>query len=46
MSQSVLCQRGSEMQNTGLTRTDYNSFNHKSIRVIHLQIAKEVNLSN
>ena len=41
-----ICQRESEIQNTHLTWTDYHSFNHKSTRVIHLQIAKEVNLSN
>ena len=45
-SEHFLCQRGSEIQNTHLTWTDYHSFNHKSTRVIHLQIAKEVNLSN
>ena len=40
-----LCQGGSEIQNTHLTWTDYHSFNHRSTCVIHLQIAKEVNLS-
>ena len=41
----LLCQCGSEIQNTHLTWTDYHSFNRKSIHVIHLEIAK-VNLSN